>query len=115
MPSLAKSLSDTLLATKASLRLVANEQTGATYSIVQGDELTGVKGNRATAQTFTADQLAVGTVIAVMQKGAGQITITNGSGVQLRGGLTKTEGQYKTIVLYWESATEVWVSGQGVA
>jgi len=104
------------LATKANKRLTGNEQTGATYSIVQADEDAGVIGNRATAQTFTVDQLAAGTVIPVMQAGAGQITLTQGSGVTLRPGNDyKIEGQYKTGVLWWRTATEVWLSGQVVS
>lgn len=94
-------------------RLVPNEQTGATYSIVQGDEDTSVDGNRATAQSFTADQLAAGTIISVTQKGAGQITIVAGSGVTLRAPYgAKTAAQYAAVVLHWHSATEVYVSGQ---
>lgn len=105
------------IATKAGKRLSGGtDQTGATYSIVQADEDTGVVGDRATAQTFTADQLIVGTVIPVMQAGAGQITIAAGSGVTLRSpDGAKTAAQYKTIVLWWRSATEVWISGQATA
>jgi hypothetical protein len=102
-----------LTASKAGKRLTGNTQTGATYSIVQADEDVGVIGNRATAQTLTADQLAAGTVIPVMQLGAGQITIAAGTGVTLRAPEgAKTGAQYKTIVLWWYSATEVWISGQ---
>lgn len=101
------------IATKASKRLVVNEQTGAAYSLVQGDEDLGVSGNRATAQTFTAPQLAAGTVIPIFQTGAGQITVAAGSGVTLRSpDGAKTAAQYKSIVLRWHSVTEVWISGQ---
>jgi hypothetical protein len=52
---------------------------------------------------------AVGAAIAVVQKGAGQVTITAGSGVTINsfGGALKVAGQYAGVELYKE-ATDTW-------
>lgn len=97
---------------KASKRLVVNSQSGTTYTLVQGDEDTGVETTSGSAVTITVPTLAAGTVIPVMQAGAGQVTCS-ASGVTLRSpDGAKIAAQYKTAVLWWRSTTEVWISGQ---
>jgi hypothetical protein len=100
------------LATKASKRLAVNSQSGTTYTLVQGDEDTGVETTNGSAVTVTAPQLAAGTTIVVWQWGAGQVTVVAGAGVTPRSpDGAKIAAQYKHAVLFWRSATEVQVSG----
>lgn len=101
----------TAVGTKANKRLVVNSQTGTTYTLVQGDEDTGVETTNAAAVTVTVPTLAAGTSIVVWQWGAGQVTFS-ASGVTLRSpDGTKIAAQYKHAVLFWRSATEVQISG----
>jgi len=102
----------TSIGTKANRRLAINSQSGTTYTLVQGDEDTGVETTNASAVTVTAPQLAVGTQIPILQDGAGQITIAAGSGVTLRSPLgAKSLQQYTWLLVHWRSATEVIISG----
>lgn len=97
--------------TKAPKRLVVNSQSGATYTLVQGDEDTGVETTSASAVTLTVPVLAAGTQIPVLQAGAGQITCS-ASGTTLRTPLGgKSLAQYTSILLWWRTTTEVWVLG----
>jgi hypothetical protein len=101
--------------TKASKRLVARVVSGTSGTLAQSDEDTGVIATNAAATSIEAPQLAAGTVIAVMQGGLGQVQIVPGAGVTIPQAEDKTVDQYKTIVLWWRSTTEVWVSGEAEA
>ena len=59
---------------------------------------------------------AAGTEIDVQQDGAGQVTVTPGSGVTINsyGGKTKTVGQYAVCTLKYEGA-DVWTLAGGLA
>lgn len=98
--------------TKANRRLLPRQITGTSGTLAQGDEDTGVETTNGSATSVTAPQLAVGTQIPLMQAGAGQITVVAGSGVTLRTPLgAKSLMQYTSLLLWWRSATEVWVMG----
>ena len=91
-------------------------QTGTTYTLVLSDKGKTYEGNNASAITLTippnADvPLPVKSYVNVVQMGAGQITITAGSGVTLRSrnGL-KLGGQYAMATLY-KRDTDEWVVG----
>lgn len=85
--------------------LLANTQTGTTYTFVANDAGKFVTANNASAQTYTIPTHAsvaypVGTVITVVQYGAGQVTIAAAGGVTLRSpNGTKTAQQYSAISL----------------
>lgn len=69
--------------------VTANEQTGPGYTLVLSDDSKLVDMNRSTAQALTVPpyssvQFPTGTQILIRQKGAGQVTITAGSGVTLQ-------------------------------
>lgn len=85
---------------------------GTTYSVVAADAGKVKETTNGSAVTVTVDQLTAGDVVEFTQYGAGQITLTAGSGVTLRapGGL-KTRAQYSSLALRWRSATEVIVMG----
>lgn len=92
----------------------------ANYVAVLGDADTLVRMDTAGASTFTVPPnssvaFAVGRSLFVSQKGAGQVTLTPGSGVTLnsRGGALKTAGQYAQAVLT-KVATDEWLVGGDV-
>lgn len=94
--------------------LTANTQTGS-YTLVLGDAGKVIEMNVAGANTLTVPPDAsvafpVGSVIEVFQLGAGQTTITAGSGVTFRsdGGKTKTTAQYASVSIRKRAADE-WV------
>jgi hypothetical protein len=98
-----------------------NAQTDS-YTLVLSDAGKFIKLTKATAATVTVPSnssvaFAVGTEIEVAQWGAGQITITPGSGVTLRGAgaAYKTAAQYASVGLK-KVATDEWlVTGYAVA
>lgn len=101
--------------------LPVSEVTAAEYVFVLADRLKVVKGNRATAQTFTVPPDADvdfpdGTILTVCQAGAGQVTIAAGSGVTLYGtpGL-KLRAQYSAVQIWKETTNVWWVWGDTVA
>jgi hypothetical protein len=64
------------------------EQTGATYTFDLADAWTYIEFNRATAITATVPPNSsvaypIGTEIACIQSGAGQLTIAEGAGVTI--------------------------------
>jgi uncharacterized OsmC-like protein len=64
------------------------EETGATRALVVNQ---GVIGNRGTAQTFTLpDTAAQGSIIRIVQVGAGAITIAQNAGESIRFGTSTT-------------------------
>lgn len=101
------------LATKADALVTANRQTG-NYTLVLGDAGKVIEMNVAGANTLTVPPnssvaFPVGTVLEGMQYGAGQTTITPGSGVTIRssGGKLKTTAQYSSFSLR-KIATDEW-------
>lgn len=85
------------------------------YTLVLGDAGSLVEMNSASALTFTVPPnssvaFPTGTRIAVRQKGAGQVTITPGSGVTLNSfaGHLKTAGQY-AVAFIVKVATDTWI------
>lgn len=94
--------------------ITANTQT-ASYVLVLTDAGKAVEMNVASANTLTVPPnssvaFPVGTVLEVHQYGAGQTTVTPGSGVTLRahGGALKTAAQYAVVSLR-KRATDEWV------
>jgi hypothetical protein len=74
--------------------LALNAQTGTTYTLVAGDAInTLVQLNNASAITLTCPPsvFSIGDQINVYQRGAGQVTFAQGSGVTIRStGATST-------------------------
>lgn len=96
-------------------------QSGTTYTAVLSDALTMVEFTSASAVTFTIPPNAevafpVGSIISGRQYGAGQVTITPGSGVTIRSfaGATKTAGIYAEFSLV-KRATNEWVLSGNVS
>lgn len=98
--------------------VVANRQTDS-YTLVLGDAYKVVEMNKATANDLTVPPnssvaFEVGTIIEVMQYGAGQTTVVAGGGVTLRssGGKLKLMAQYSAASLR-KIATDEWaVAGE---
>lgn len=94
---------------------IINTQT-ASYIAVLGDAGKTVEMNVASGNTFTIPPnssvaFPVGTYLNVVQYGAGQVTITPGSGVTIRsaGAALKTRSTYSTATIY-KRATDEWVA-----
>lgn len=112
------SMSGTTLSANSSI-LEINSQVGTTYTLVIGDAGKYLRMNNAASITFTVPlnssvAFATGTVITVIQIGAGVVTV-GGSGVTLnaKDGL-KTNGQYAALQLI-KVATDTWDVIGGVA
>lgn len=106
---------DELDAEKAPLTMSINTQTGTSYTLVLGDAGKFVTMSNAGASTLTVPPnssvaFPVGTVIEGAQLGAGQVTLTPGSGVTLNGapGL-KIADQYGTFGLI-KTDTDTWLA-----
>lgn len=105
---------DALVATKADIAIAANTQTGTAYTLVLADAAKAVEMNNAAANTLTippnsAVAFPVGTVVEVLQLGAGQTTIAAGAGVTLRApNGAKLASQYATASLR-KRATDEWI------
>lgn len=87
----------------------------ASYTLVDDDRGKVVEISNASANTLTVPPNAsvafpVGTIVEVRQMGAGQTTLTPGSGVTLRsrGSALKIAGQYGSATLH-KRATNEWV------
>ena len=100
--------------TVASTGTTLNAQTGTTYTLVLTDAGKLVTADNAAAIALTVPPnssvaFPLGTRISVIQKGAGVVTITAGSGVTInsRGTLIATNGQFARVELVKES-TDVW-------
>lgn len=91
-----------------------NTQSGTTYTTVASDVGKRLSFTNTSPITLTIAAIgAAGDKIEVQQYGStGQITFA-GSGVTLRirGGLTKTSGQYAKVEIYFISSSEVLISG----
>jgi len=97
-----------------------NDQTGTTYTLVLTDAGKLVRCNNASDITLTVPPnssvaFPVNTVITVEQKGAGQITVTAGSGVTCNAfdGLLSA-GQYAGLNLI-KVGTDVWTVFGGIS
>ena len=113
--SLGKANSATQPADLTAAQLVAiNAQSGTTYTLDLSDQNKAVECANASAITVTvppntAKAFPIGSVIEVVQTGAGQVTIAQGSGVTVssRSGL-KLAGQWAVAVLRKRS-TDGWI------
>lgn len=92
-----------------------NAQTGTSYTLVLGDAGKFITMTNASASTLTVPPnssvaFPVGTVIEGAQLGAGQVTLTQGSGVTIQAtpGL-KIAAQYGTFGLL-KTATDTWLA-----
>lgn len=99
-------------------RNVVNGQTGTTYTLVLADADNVVTANNASAITVTIPPsvFAAGDRITVIQKGAGQVTFAQGSGVTINStGATATapklRARYSAATIVAESATVFYVVG----
>jgi hypothetical protein len=99
----------------APLRLTQNAQTGTSYTLVLTDEQKLVELANVGAITLTVPPnssvaFPVGTQIHIAQTGAGQVTITPGSGVTINAqpGL-KTSAQWAAVTLI-KRATDTWLA-----
>ena len=98
-----------------------NAQTGTTYTLVVGDASKAVECSNASAITLTVPPnasvaFAVGTVIEVLQVGAGQVTLAPGSGVTLNAanGL-KTSKQWSAVTLRKRATNDWLVAGDAAS
>jgi hypothetical protein len=97
--------------------LAINAQTGTTYTFVLADDCKLVTASNAGAQTYTIPPVSsvaynTGTQLNIVQKGAGQVTIAQGSGVTIRStGATATapklRAQYSSATAIYEGS-DVW-------
>jgi hypothetical protein len=99
----------------ATAMVALNAQTGTTYTAVLADDGKLVTCDNAAAIALTIPPnssvaFGIGTQINIMQLGAGQVTITAGSGVTFRsaGTKVKTNGQY-SVATCVKIATDTWV------
>ena len=91
----------------------------ASYTLVANDNGKLIEMNVASANTLTIDAslFSAGNQILISQYGAGQTTITAGSGVTLRssGGKLKTSAQYSLVTIIAISSTEFYIAGDLIA
>lgn len=83
-----------------------NAQTGTTYTLLSGDCGKIITFSNASAITVTApNSLVQGWNATIVQKGAGQVTISAGAGATVRNrqSHTKLAGQYAVGILYVDS------------
>ena len=99
-------------------RNTVNAQTGTTYTLVLTDADNVVTANNASAITVTVPPavFAAGDRITVIQKGAGQVTFAQGSGVTINStGATATapklRTRYSAATVVAESATVFYIVG----
>ena len=95
--------------------LLANNQTGTTYSLALSDVGMVVELNNSSAITLTVTKDAtitwpLGAIIEIWQQGTGQVTIVGDTGVTLisDGSLVHTRAQYATVSLR-RRAANTWV------
>jgi hypothetical protein len=106
----------TTLATKADVNFTINSQIGTTYTLVIGDagKLIDMSNAGAIALTIPANgtvAFPVGTIITVLQSGAGQVTVgITSDTLNGRNGL-KTAGQWAVITLIKRTSTTWVLSG----
>ena len=92
-----------------------NAQTGTSYTLVLSDGGKLVSMNNASANTLTVPPnssvaFPIGTQISLLQYGAGQTTVSAGSGVTIRSfnAQLKMYGQYAAAAI-WKRGTDEWV------
>jgi hypothetical protein len=89
-----------------------NAQTGTTYTVVAGDAGKVVEMNNASSNTITFPSLAAGTVITILQYGAGTTSVAvSGVTRRSRGGLSNLAGQYAMASVFYRTTTELILSG----
>ena len=90
-----------------------NNQTGTTYTLVAADNGEIVVCNNAAAITVTVPSgLGVGFSCSIVQKGAGQITLSaSGTTLRLVASQNKTAAQYAVMTLLSHVADEFIVGG----
>jgi hypothetical protein len=96
--------------------LTGNTQTGTSYTIVLTDAQKFVTMSNASASTWTVPPnssvaFTIGDQVNVVQLGAGQVTITAGSGVTINseGSKLKLKGQYAAATVL-KTGTDTWVA-----
>jgi hypothetical protein len=104
-----------LASVASALAPTVNDQT-ANYVAVIGDANNVVTMSVAGANTFTVPPHAsvawvVGTTLTIIQKGAGQVTLTPGAAVTLQTASSLTTRAQWSIVSLTNIATDVWVAG----
>lgn len=87
----------------------------ANYVLVLDDMNSAIEMNVAGANTLTVPPnssvaFPVGTVIEVMQYGAGQTTLTPGSGVTIRSSSSLTTRAQYSVVSLRKTATDEWIA-----
>lgn len=109
---------DTQTLTNKAVDIAINAQTGTTYTLVLTDTGKLVTLSNAAAITMTVPPnvdvaFSVGTVVALEQIGAGQVTVAAGAGVtiQSKGGLTKINGQFAGASLHKQATNTWWLVG----
>ena len=96
-------------------KVVANVQT-ASYTLVLSDKGKAVEMNAAAAVTVTVPvstsvAFPLGTILEVLQYGAGQVTLVGASGVSVKPPITiTTRAQYSALSLRYRGGDE-WVVG----
>lgn len=100
---------------------VLTTQSGTTYTLAATDCGTTIRFTNGSAITLTTlNSLSVGCTIAILQAGAGQITLANGSGATSHSAhsYTKTFAQYSVLGLYVDTnsggtAADFIITGDG--
>jgi hypothetical protein len=102
------------LSTAAQSTVTINTQAGTSYTLVAGDAGALVRCTAGSGVTLTVPPnssvaFGVGTVIEVRQSGAGQVTVSPGSGVTLNSesSMRKTAAQHRSVSLV-KVATDTW-------
>ena len=93
---------------------LTNDQTGTSYTLTSADNGKVVILNNASAITLNVPYFFVGFNCMVLQKGAGQVTLTiNGTTTNIdnRYNFTKTAGQYSILTLVCTEANKYVASG----
>jgi len=101
------------LASNTSIGLT-NDQTSTSYTLTSADNGKIIILNNASAITLNVPYFFVGFNCMVLQKGAGQVTLTiNGATTNIynRYGFTKTAGQYSILTLVCSEANKYVASG----
>jgi hypothetical protein len=101
------------LASNTSIGLT-NDQTSTSYTLTSADNGKIIILNNASAITLNVPYFFVGFNCMVLQKGAGQVTLTiNGATTNIynRYGFTKTAGQYSILTLVCTEANKYVASG----
>ena len=94
--------------------LAINAQTGTTYTFADGDQSKLVTASNGSAQTYTVPPnsgvaFAVGTAITIIGKGAGKVTLAEGSGVTINSKDSEKaiDGQHASVTII-KTATDTW-------